>query len=99
MLNIGDYVEVEGIEAGGSVNALTVKRKTAGASKLQGTVDTFITGVSITILGITFPVDGSAEYEGGVMTPAAFFALLNIGNLVALEDDEPDGDADEIDFE
>ena len=99
LLNIGDTVEVEGINANGSVNALMIKRKIPGSSKLRGVVDTFVNGVSITILGITFPVDGSAEYQGGGMTSPKFFVALGVGNLVAIVDDEPDGDADEVDFE
>jgi hypothetical protein len=100
LLGIGDFVEVEGIANNGSVNAQIVKRKNPKSSKLQGPVEAFLTDTSITILGITYPVDVAAEYEEGGMTSAQFFGLLQVGDLVEMEDDEPaDGDADEIEFE
>lgn len=99
-LAIGHYVEVEGIETNDKLNAQVIKRRTLkNEVKLQGAVDAIDPLVSITILGITYPVDTAAVYqEDPMMTATQFFdpANLKVGDIVELEDNEPDGDADQV---
>ncbi len=96
-LKKGDFVEVEGVEINDAVSAHTVERRKANDVKLQGAVDAFVPEVSITILGITYPVDALTMYSG--MTATDFYATLRKNDIVELEDYEPDGiaDAAEID--
>jgi len=101
-LGIGDFVKVKGIAGGGEVTAEIVKRLDPDSSKLEGLVDSFVANSSITILGITYPVDPAATYEdsSGPISAAAFFAALQAGiDIVELEDDEPDGAADGVEFD
>ena len=102
-LAVGHFVEVEGIEVEGigtadTLSAQVVKRREPNDTKLQGAVDAIDPLVSITILGITYPMDPAAVYEEGAMTAAQFFhpSNLKLGDIVELEDDEPDGFADEV---
>lgn len=105
LLMPGDFVKIEGIEESGEVTAQIVKRLEPGdSSKLQGAVDTFVRDVSITILGVLYPLDPGAKYydKNGVEVPKdQFFDDLeaNPEAIVELEDDEPDADADEIEFD
>ncbi len=103
-LAIGNFVKVKGIAGTGMVSAEIVKRLDPDSSKLEGAVEAFNPNsspdTSITILGITYPIDASAEYEDNTLTRVQFFGTpLQIGDIVELEDDEPDGDADEVDFD
>ena len=99
-----DFVKVEGREVNGAVIAGTVKRIDPDDFKLEGAVDSFFIDTSITILGITFPVDSSPAgtvFEG-FASSAAFFAALNPagGDIVEIEDEAPaDGVADEVEFD
>ncbi|CAD7844575.1 MAG: hypothetical protein [Olavius algarvensis Gamma 3 endosymbiont] len=102
LLMIGDFVKVKGIAGGGEVTAEIVKRLDPDSTKLEGLVDSFFANTSITILGITYPLDPAATYEdsSGPISAATFFAALQAGiDIVELEDDEPDGDADEVEFD
>lgn len=103
-LAIGNFVKVKGIAESGEVDAETVKRLDLDSSKLQGAVEAFNSNpspdTSITILGITYPIDTNADYEDGFLTRTQFFATpLEIGDIVELEDDEPDADADKVEFD
>ncbi len=102
-LDPGDFVEVEGVKIGNAVSAHTVERRDPNDSKLQGTVEAFDPEVSITILGITYPMDAAAVYqEDPTMTAAQFFhpSNLKIGDIVELEDNDPaDGLADEAEID
>jgi len=103
-LAIGNFVKVKGIANMGEVNAEIVKREDPDSTKIEGAVEAFDSNpspnTSITILGIAYPIDASADYEDGTLTRAQFFGTpLRVGDIVELEDDEPDGDADEVEFE
>ena len=98
-LNIGDFVRVEGVADGGQVTASEVKREDPDDSKLRGKVDAFIADTSITILGITYLVDATTEYDD-FPNANAFFSQLTIGDLIEIEDEEvADGIADEVEEE
>ena len=107
-LMVGDYVIVEGTESGNEVIADTVKRKDSADpddSKLEGQVDAFVDvpiPTSITVLGITFPVDGNTDYEDatGIVSSTVFFNQLQVDDIVEIKDEEPaDGIADEVELE
>jgi hypothetical protein len=105
-LDIGDYVEVAGIESAGEVIAETVKRKDSADpddSELEGQVDSFVDDKSITVLGITYNVDAGTDYEdanGDTVSSADFFDQLDAGDLVEIKDEETaDGIADEVELD
>lgn len=103
-LTTGDLVKVKGVANTGQVDAEIVKRLDPPEStKLEGVVEAKVKPVSITILGITYPVDPLATYEDEFGTPMnanAFFDAIVVGtSVVELEDDEPDGDVDEVQFD
>ena len=99
----GHFVEVEGIEVNDTLSAQIVKRREPNDFKLQGAADAIDSVVfSITILGITYPMDPAAIYqEDPTITATQFFdpSNLMIGDIVALEDAEPDGFADEVELD
>ena len=108
LLMVGDFVKVKGIANLSGINpevdAEIVKRRDPNSVKLEGAVEAFDSNpapdTSITILGIAYPIDASAEYEDGTLTRQQFFGTpLQIGDIVELEDNEPDGDADEVEFD
>jgi hypothetical protein len=107
LLALGDFVKVKGIAESGEVTAQIVKRLDPNdSSKLQGAVEAFVRTVpaSITILGVEYPIDALAEYEdaaGSILTKDQFFDQLEVtpNAVVDLEDDEPDSDADEVEFD
>jgi hypothetical protein len=102
LLEEGNFVKIKGIAESGEVSAQIVKRLDPDdSSKLQGAVEAFNSNqfpdTSITILGITYPIDENAEYEDGSSSRTLFFSTLKAGDIVELEDDEPaDADADEV---
>ena len=107
LLALGDFVKVKGITESGEVTAQIVKRLDPNdSSKLQGAVEAFVRTVpaSITILGVEYPIDAFADYEdaaGSTLTKDQFFDQLEVtpNAVVELEDDEPDADADEVEFD
>lgn len=100
-LVIGDFVKVKGIANITEVNAEIVKRQDPDSTKLEGLVEAKDHLVSITILGITYPVDPAATYEDGTMNATDFFNAIQVGvSIVELEDEDPaDADADEVEFD
>jgi hypothetical protein len=104
-LVVGNFVKIKGIAESGEVTAQIVKRLDPDdSSKLQGAVEAFVRNDSITILGVEYPIDAGASYEdatGGTLTNIEFFDLLmaNPQAVVELEDDEPDAEADKVEFE
>jgi hypothetical protein len=94
-----DYVRVEGQEVNDEVVASVVKRTDPDSSlKLEGVVDDYDPGVSITILGVEYGLDVDTDYKPDPPN-------IVIGDFVELEDkDEPpldsaDGIADEVEVE
>jgi len=92
-----DYVRIEGQEIlNNEVLATVIKRRSPeNELKLEGLVDDYNLGVSITILGIEYGLDGSTSYDPSPPN-------IIIGDFVELEDNSPsppDGIADEIEIE
>ena len=93
-----DFVRIEGREVNGEVVADTVKRRSDAddSLKLEGFVDAHDPGVSITILGIVYGVDGATSYEPDPPD-------ITAGDLVEIEDENDplpaDGIADEVEEE
>lgn len=107
----GNFITVRGFEAdNNSVMATRVKREDSDddAVEVQGVVDAY-TLTSVTVLGVTFNVDGNTEYEGddGITLdgPADFATAFDVGQTVISIEDEitaqgvGDGIADEIEIE
>ncbi len=108
LLMVGNFVRVKGIANLSGINpevdAETVKRRDPDSTSLEGVVQAKVKPVSITILGITYPVDPAATYEdenGTPMNANDFFdAIVVDTSVVELEDDDPaDGDADQVEFD
>jgi hypothetical protein len=104
-INVGDFVIVEGIESANMVTAEIVKRKDSmnpDDSELEGQVDSFITDMSITVLGITYNVNGGTDYEDatGNVSSTIFFNQLRDGDIIEIKDDvTADGIAEEVELE
>lgn len=99
----GDYLEVSLIDNGSNYLASEVTRDSPDHEIVQGPVDSFVSGVSVTVLGVTFTVDHDTEFESindAGLSNAQFFSALSVGDLVKVEDERPgDGVADEMEFE
>ena len=101
-LTSGDFVAVKGIDIGGVVTATNVKRRTLDETEIQGSVEIYDYGNSITILGITYTVNGLTSYEisENPFIATDFFDQLNVGDIVEITDnklpDTPNGIADEV---
>lgn len=94
-----DYVIVKGTEVNDEIRATLVKRVSPKDKReLAGLVDSYQPGISITVLGVSYGLDGDTEYEPD--TPD-----IEPGDFVEIEDDdEPPGDpadgiADEVEEE
>ena len=101
-LRIGDFLEVEAIERGNGLWAVRIDREDYGDEVIQAPLEGFESGMSLTLLGITFSVEG-AEFEsrsGADTSVEAFFNDVAVGDLLKVEDEDPaDGIADEVEFE
>jgi hypothetical protein len=92
-----DFVRVEGQEiAGNELLATVIKRRSPeNKLELEGAVDDYDLGVSITILGIEYGLDVNTIYDPS--------PNISPGDFVGLEDDDdpnlPDGIADEVEIE
>jgi len=98
-LNIGEFLVVKGIDNNGSVTATNVRRRALDETEIQGSVESNVSGISITILGITHTVDGSTIYEisSAATDEFTFFTGLSNGDIVQIRDNQPpDGIADEV---
>ncbi len=99
----GDFLEVEAYLDGSRLVATTIDRDDDdNEQELQGPVDAFVAGESITVLGLTYSTAG-AEFEGRDdvdISGDTFFANVQVGDLVKISDDSiADGIADEVEFE
>jgi hypothetical protein len=100
---IGDFLEVEALEDSGSLLATRIDRDDdSNETELQAPVQSFVDGISVTMLGVTFDVT-RAEFENAAdddIDPALFFASLSEGALLKVSDKQPtDGFAEEVEFE
>jgi hypothetical protein len=68
--------------------------------EIEAPLESYIDGSSLTLLGVTFPVDSSAEYEidDQSVTSEQFFSELEIGRNIKLEDEGFDGVIDKIEL-
>jgi len=99
---VADFLEVEAIQDGGSLVATRIDRDHGDDEVIQAPVTGFVAGESITLLGITFTLDGTGfeSRAGNSLSAEQFFAELQLGDLVKVKDEGPaDGIADEVDFE
>jgi hypothetical protein len=102
-LNSGDFVQIRGFLSDNGITAAEIDRESPDNVILQGPVDSFVSGVSITVLGVTFLTDLSTEFDDNNdngISSADFYGGLAPGDLVKIKDNEPgDGTADEVDRE
>jgi len=114
-LTAGDFVEVRGFESGiSTITATRVKRNSEVKEvELQGVVTAQTLDSSITVLGVTYPVDAAGldvtSYEDAsentIVDHSAFIAATTIGTTVVSIVDKLAGDgnaqgvADEVEIE
>lgn len=107
-LNLDDYVEIEGYDNGdGSVFASEVKVKEVSDIVVQGVVEAgTAVGTTITVLGVEFQIDTSAETtfentDGSAMNQTDFFNAVTLGQSVVKIEDKvtANGTADTIELE
>jgi len=102
-LAIGDVLEVEALQFDGGLLATVVDRDDDDEdTEIQAPVESFVEGVSVTLLGLTFDVTG-AEFENAGdddIDSDTFFRNLSLNDLINIEDDTPaDGFAESVEFE
>ena len=99
---VADFLEIEALLVSDTLVATRIDRDDPDDDILQAPVDSFTAGLDITLLGVTYSTVG-AKFEGsngGSLTGEAFFAQLQVGDLVKVKDEQPaDGIADEVEFE
>ena len=98
-----DFVEIEAYRAdSGQLVATSIEREDTGRdTRLEAPVDGFDAGVSVTLLGITYSVDGGTSYELNDVSSdsTTFFSALDTNDSVKVTDIQPDGTAEELDLE
>ena len=82
-----DYLRIRARDAGSNqVEATRVEPGSSSEVKLQGPVQSFVTNVSLTILGVTIDTTATGfnfeTEEGTPMTSAQFYTALQIGTIV-----------------
>jgi len=112
-LNVGNFVEVQGIESDiSTITATRVKRESEIKDiELQGTV-TAVPPNAFTVLGVTYPVTVGTEYEDSNEDPvvdlATFLTLITTNpsnpTVISIQDDNElgnlaDGIANEVSIE
>lgn len=105
-LATGDFLEVEAYLDGDTLVATSIDRDEVDEQVVQAPVESFEEGVSITLLGLSYSLDGGTDYENiqdNDIPATAFFAQLQAGDLIKVsdgDDDEPaDAFADEVEVE
>lgn len=99
-----DFVEIDAyLNDAGQLMATQIKRKDTGEyTRLEAPVENFSSGASVTLLGITYTVNGSTSYEINDLPSdsSSFFSALATGNrTVKVKDIQADGIAEELDLE
>ena len=89
-LTSSDYVEVEVSFDGTNYYAYSIEREDDMLTEVEAMVDDYVAGTSITVIGVTFGVDGSTTITGGTPT---------VGDEVKVSDTNNDGTADEIEVD
>jgi hypothetical protein len=100
-IRTGDFVEVEAILADGDLVATRVDRDDADDEVVQAPVDSFVSGSSITLLGVIYGTEGARfeDQDDRALTPEQFYTNLQAGALVKVKDRNGDGIAEEVEFE
>jgi hypothetical protein len=100
-IRTGDFVEVEAILADGGLVATRVDRDDADDEVVQAPVDSFVSGSSITVLGVTYSTEGARfeDQDDRSLTPEQFYSNLRAGALVKVKDRNGDGIAEQVEFE
>ena len=109
-LEAGDFLNIEGYLDGGTVIANQIERDAADAIELQGPADVPPSAGNdasglVSILDVTIATGQSGDvtaFENVAseeISGAAFFASLVDGDLIAFEDENNDGLAEEVEFE
>jgi hypothetical protein len=101
-LTAGQFVEVEAYATDTGLLAAKLEREDSlDATTLKAPVDEFVSGSSVTLLGITYMMDGNTSYEVDEVskTSTEFFDALDVGDVVEIQDVEPDGTAEEADLD
>jgi hypothetical protein len=105
-LNETDYVNVRAYDDGfGGIIATEVKVKEPDGALVQGIMQSNPAPGRIKVSGVEFVVDdpGQTRFEGVNDTPvsqAEFYQLITLDkSVIKIEDDEPDGIANEIEIE
>ncbi len=103
-LGSGDFLEVRGMQDGGNRAVLSeLRRDDPDDVILQGAVESFVSGSSVTILGVTYFTSATTRFEDVNDVPisaALFYDNLAIGAMVKIKDEQSgDGTADEVEFE
>lgn len=91
----GNYLEIEAALIDGVIVATQIQRAELDDFILQGDIETRVLNTSITILGITYTVDSSTQYDG-FLNALDFFNNTNIGDNVRIKDESGDGIADKV---
>lgn len=95
----GDFLELEALGQSVGFVATRINRDKPDDEVLQGTLDKFVAGDSVTVLGITYGTAGAQfkSLDNVSLTPAEFYAALTPGALVKVKDTAPaDGVADSV---
>ncbi|MEW8211258.1 MAG: DUF5666 domain-containing protein, partial [Candidatus Thiodiazotropha taylori] len=98
----GDFIEIEAIQSAGEVTAVKAKREDEGSDmEIEAPLEAYASGTSVTLLGVTFSLDASAEYEidEESVSMEQFFSELSVGSTVKLEDEEFDGTIDKVELD
>ncbi len=95
-----DFVEIEASVINQQLIASTVKRTETDETVLQGTLESFNTN-TLTILGITYNIDSSTDFDGYNDATSFFNALNsaanpNIGDILKIKDDDANGIANSV---
>lgn len=98
-----DFVEIEAyLDDQGQLKATSIERDSPEDTKLESKIDSFENGVSVTLQGITYTVDGSTSYEINDIpgfSATDFFSALGENDVVEVKDIQPDGTAEELELD
>lgn len=97
----GDFLEIEAYLLGDRLVATLVDRDDPDDDVIRAPVESFVPGVEIQLLGITYTI-GDTDFEDAddnTVDADSFFSQLRIGDLVEVEDKEvADGIADDVEL-
>jgi cytoskeletal protein CcmA (bactofilin family) len=100
-LMTGDAIEIEAMITTGEIIAVKAKREDElSEAEIEAPLEAYVEGSSLTLLGVTFPVDSSVEYEidDQSVPSEQFFSELEIGRNIKLKDEGIDGVIDKVEL-